>query len=225
MANTLLRVLYLTSLLSCCGVACPPTARAEDAEKLAFFNCGRTPVRLSWLEPGRLIFQRDDDMVALAQVAATEGLTFRTVEGEDPQFLFQVKGQWAHITYLPSSPTATAPTSEENCHRADVQTHTDVPLYRAFGHNPDWELVFGNSVLTLVADPGRQQFVFSRPHARIRPDSRIYSGDKIKVTVTNNLCTDPVSGLFYPEQVEISLYGRKLEGCGEILGADPTPAP
>jgi len=121
-----------------------------------------------------------------------------------------------------------APTGEkvlsETCVRADLQAHGDSPYYRAFGYNPDWNADFGRSLLTITAKTEQAPLVFSRPPAKEGPNGRTYKGQRFEITVTNDLCTDPNTGLFYPEQVSISFNGRKMTGCGEILPA-PTPPP
>lgn len=202
----------------------PAPLRADPGGvSLAFFNCGTTPVRISWLEPERIILQRGEQMIALAQIPFPKesGVRFQTIEGEEPQFIFWVNGSVAHIMPAPTGEKVPS----ETCARADVPEHGDVPYYRAFGHNPDWNIVFSPGLLTVTAESEPDSLVFSRPPAEEGPRERTYTGQHFDITVTNDLCTDPTTRLFYPEQVSFSWSGRKLHGCGEILTAPPqTPS-
>ena len=87
--------------------------------------------------------------------------------------------------------------------------------YRALGTEPFWNLTI---------DP--QQMIFTRPDAPpvAQPTppvivgfaGEIYRTPRINVNIVHAQCSDGMSDRTYPDKVQVTVDGRRYEGCGGL---------
>ncbi len=96
---------------------------------------------------------------------------------------------------------------------------TSQEIYSAIGQEPGWILKIAQEQITIEADDGEQVFEFSpapspeqqEMYLRYRLAS---NGPTSEIRIYDEVCTDVMSGLNYPNRVEINLVDYKLAGCG-----------
>ena len=100
----------------------------------------------------------------------------------------------------------------------DVAAAAASPSFRAHGNEPGWSLVVEDTGLELSMAYGDR---------RVRVDSftldsmggaRVYravaAGEQIEATVKDQLCTDTMTGMPYPQTVQVVAGTDRLTGCG-----------
>ena len=91
--------------------------------------------------------------------------------------------------------------------------------WRATGNEPSWALSRSGDAMLLELDFGQRKLRFTVPTPeKSGTDSLTYSvsveGMKLTWTVREALCIDTMSGMPRPEQVAVTLEGKRLSGCG-----------
>lgn len=88
----------------------------------------------------------------------------------------------------------------------------------ARGNEPGWRLGLDADNMTLVTQYGAKRLVAPRPAAQRTNTFTRYAaraeGSDITVTILDRLCKDTMTGMPYPNAVEIVLDGQRLAGCG-----------
>jgi uncharacterized membrane protein len=87
--------------------------------------------------------------------------------------------------------------------------------YLATGHTPDWNLVIDERNITFVlrgADPIMQP----APPPIIGIAGEIYQTPRINVNIVHGRCSDGMSDRVYPDKVQVTVDGRRFEGCGGL---------
>ena len=89
------------------------------------------------------------------------------------------------------------------------------PPYRATGTEPFWSLLIDERDVTFTqpdAEPIRQ----ARPQAIIGFAGEIYQTPRINVNIVHGRCSDGMSDRVYPDTVQVTVDGRRFNGCGGL---------
>ena len=90
--------------------------------------------------------------------------------------------------------------------------------FTAMGNEPGWRLDIGGGRMVLTIDYGATTMSMPTPSPEPVPGGRAYIADEagrpVRVTVTDRICDDTMTGMPRPATVSIEFDGRKLDGCG-----------
>ena len=85
--------------------------------------------------------------------------------------------------------------------------------YRALGTEPGWSLIIDERELTFINMEG-QQVRQPRPQVINGVAGEIYQTARINVNVVHAQCNDGMSDRIYSDKVQVTVDGRRYEGCG-----------
>jgi heat shock protein HslJ len=84
----------------------------------------------------------------------------------------------------------------------------------ARGNEPGWRLDMTATELVLTTEAG-QEIRAARPEGQPQADGgTLLSADGMAVTLWPVTCRDTMTGMPYPQQVQVALDGQVLSGCG-----------
>lgn len=95
--------------------------------------------------------------------------------------------------------------------------------FRAIGQEPGWLLeITKRKQIKYIGNYGEDTLVTQYPKPRTdRPQRTIYNtetgGHSLQVEITNEPCTDGMSGFGFPATVTVTLDGETYKGCGRTL--------
>jgi len=96
--------------------------------------------------------------------------------------------------------------------------------YRAIGNEPGWNLEIRNQeTIILITDYGSTRYEFALPKAEIGETNRITSyqakdsDHELILIITDEACSDSMSGEDFPSRAKVILDGKILQGCGRAL--------
>ena len=89
------------------------------------------------------------------------------------------------------------------------------PPYHAVGTEPFWNLLIDDRDLTFT-EPDAQPIRQPRPQAIIGIAGEIYRTPRIDVNVVHARCSDGMSDRVYPDKVQVTVDGRRFNGCGGL---------
>ncbi len=85
--------------------------------------------------------------------------------------------------------------------------------YRAIGTEPFWDLTIGPRMT--FTDRGNNVSVSElTPPVQNGVAGEIYGGRRLRVNVVHSRCSDGMSGRSYPDTVQVTVDGRRYQGCG-----------
>ena len=87
--------------------------------------------------------------------------------------------------------------------------------YRAIGTEPFWNLLIDERDLTFT-QPDAQPIRQPRPKVIIGIAGEIYQTPRINVNIVHAQCSDGMSDRTYPDNVQVTVDGRRFEGCGGL---------
>jgi hypothetical protein len=90
------------------------------------------------------------------------------------------------------------------------------PPYRAVGQNADWTLVIDDRYLSFFGVPGQQPLLQPSVQPIIGIAGEIYQTPRINVNVVHAPCSDGRTDRVYPDKVQVTVDGRRYEGCGGL---------
>lgn len=92
------------------------------------------------------------------------------------------------------------------------------PGFRASGNEPGWRLDIANGQITLLTDMGQTRTVMPAPAPVVTGGVRTYAatdrGRSVRITITDKICADTMTGMPHPHTVAVVLDGTTLNGCG-----------
>ena len=91
--------------------------------------------------------------------------------------------------------------------------------YRAVGTEPGWSLIIDDRELTFIHMDGTQVRQ-PRPQVIVGVAGEIYQTPRINVNIVHAQCNDGMSDRTFPDRVQVSVDGRRFDGCG----GDPVTA-
>ena len=89
------------------------------------------------------------------------------------------------------------------------------PPYHAVGTEPFWNILIDERDITFTrpdAQPVRQP----RPQVIHGFAGEIYQTPRINVNIVHGRCSDGMSDRLYPDKVQVTVDGRRFEGCGGL---------
>ena len=89
------------------------------------------------------------------------------------------------------------------------------PPYHAVGTEPFWNLLIDEHDITFV-QPDAQPIKEPTPKVVIGIAGEIYQTPRINVNIVHAQCSDGMSDRTYPDKVQVSVDGKRFEGCGGL---------
>jgi len=89
------------------------------------------------------------------------------------------------------------------------------PPYHALGTEPFWNLLIDEKNLTFV-EPEKQPITQPTPAVIHGIAGEIYQSPRINVNIVHAQCSDGMSDRVYPDKVQVTVDGRRFEGCGGL---------
>jgi heat shock protein HslJ len=89
------------------------------------------------------------------------------------------------------------------------------PPYHAVGTEPFWNLLIDEHNLTFTV-PEAAPVAQPTPKAIIGIAGEIYQTPRINVNIVHGQCSDGMSDRSYPDKVQVTVDGRRFEGCGGL---------
>jgi len=89
------------------------------------------------------------------------------------------------------------------------------PPYHAVGTEPFWSLLIDARDLTFT-QPDAQPIRQPRPQAIVGIAGEIYQTPRINVNIVHGSCSDGMSDRTYPDKVQVTVDGRRFNGCGGL---------
>ena len=89
------------------------------------------------------------------------------------------------------------------------------PPYHALGTEPFWNLLIDERDITFT-QPEAQPIRQPRPQAIIGIAGEIYQTPRINVNIVHGQCSDGMSDRVYPDKVQVTVDGKRFNGCGGL---------
>ena len=89
------------------------------------------------------------------------------------------------------------------------------PPYHAVGTEPFWNLLIDEHNLTFTA-PEAQPITQPTPPVIHGFAGEIYQTPRINVNIVHAACSDGMSDRAYPDKVQVTVDGRRYDGCGGL---------
>jgi uncharacterized membrane protein len=89
------------------------------------------------------------------------------------------------------------------------------PPYHAVGTEPFWNLLIDEHDVTFVA-PERQPIKQPAPKPIIGIAGEIYRTARVDVNIVHARCSDGMSDRIYPDKVQVTVDGKRFNGCGGL---------
>lgn len=89
------------------------------------------------------------------------------------------------------------------------------PPYHALGTEPFWNLLIDEHHLTFV-EPEAQPITQPTPNKIVGIAGEIYRTPRIDVNIVHGTCSDGMSDRVYPDKVQVTVDGRRFNGCGGL---------
>ena len=89
------------------------------------------------------------------------------------------------------------------------------PPYHAVGTEPFWDLLIDDRNLTFRlagADPVSQPV----PRVIVGIAGEMYQTPRINVNIVHGACSDGMSDRTFPDKVQVTVDGRRFNGCGGL---------
>ena len=97
---------------------------------------------------------------------------------------------------------------------AMAQPRAPIDTYRAAGIEPFWGLTMTSRQMTFEDPNGEAQIVERTPRPITGVAGEIYQTPRLNVNVVHAQCSDGMSERVYPDKVQVTVDGRKFQGCG-----------
>lgn len=176
-----------------------------ETDETALFLCGKKTVRLSQ-QTQKMQLHIQDDVYHLVPAISASGAKYLS---EDQHVLFWDKGFEAMLSMVDFDwPT---------CTRVSEDILALFP-FQAHGNEPDWTLSANVDEVILDWNYGQQHLVMPYPELDLTQSGFVLHSKSqvslLKVNVLNSLCRDSMTGLPYPQHVELQYADLHLTGCG-----------
>jgi uncharacterized membrane protein len=89
------------------------------------------------------------------------------------------------------------------------------PAYRAVGAEPFWALTIAAREMTFT-QPDAAPVEQPTPRAIVGFAGEIYRTPRIDVNIVHAQCSDGMSDRVYPDKVQVTVDGRRFNGCGGL---------
>jgi heat shock protein HslJ len=89
------------------------------------------------------------------------------------------------------------------------------PPYHAVGTEPFWSLLIDERDITFT-QPDAQPLRQPTPKVIIGIAGEIYQTPRMNVNIVHGRCSDGMSDRSYPDKVQVTVDGRRFNGCGGL---------
>ena len=89
------------------------------------------------------------------------------------------------------------------------------PPYHAVGTEPFWSLLIDEHNLTFT-QPDAAPITQPTPKVIVGIAGEIYQTPRINVNIVHGSCSDGMSDRTYPDKVQVTVDGRRFNGCGGL---------
>ena len=89
------------------------------------------------------------------------------------------------------------------------------PPYHAVGTEPFWNLLIDEHNITFT-QPDAQPIRQPLPRVIHGIAGEIYQTPRINVNIVHAQCSDGMSDRVYPDKVQVTVDGRRFDGCGGL---------
>jgi uncharacterized membrane protein len=89
------------------------------------------------------------------------------------------------------------------------------PPYHAVGTEPFWNLLIDERDVTFT-QPDVQPIRQPRPQAIVAIAGEIYQTPRINVNIVHARCSNGMSDRVYPDKVQVTVDGKRFNGCGGL---------
>lgn len=89
------------------------------------------------------------------------------------------------------------------------------PPYHAVGNEPFWNLLIDEHDITFV-QPEQQPIRQPTPKVIVGVAGEIYQTPRINVNIVHAQCSDGMSDRVYPDKVQVTVDGKRFDGCGGL---------
>jgi uncharacterized membrane protein len=89
------------------------------------------------------------------------------------------------------------------------------PPYHAVGTEPFWNLLIDEHDITFVLS-GQQPIAQPTPKVIVAFAGEIYRTPRIDVNIVHAQCSDGMSDRVYPDKVQVTVDGKRFDGCGGL---------
>ena len=89
------------------------------------------------------------------------------------------------------------------------------PPYHAVGTEPFWSLLIDEHNLTFI-QPDAAPITQPTPRVIVGIAGEIYQTPRINVNMVHGQCSDGMSDRTYPDKVQVTVEGRRFNGCGGL---------
>lgn len=86
--------------------------------------------------------------------------------------------------------------------------------YRGFGSNPVWELTIDRANLLYTDESNRVRVSEPNPARAVPAAGQPLRAGRLQVLIARGRCTDSLTQRMYPERVQVTVDGRRFDGCG-----------
>lgn len=87
--------------------------------------------------------------------------------------------------------------------------------YHGVGTEPFWSLIIDEKTITFT-QPEQQPIVQPKPSPIIGIAGEIYQTQRIDVNIVHAQCSDGMSDRTFPDKVQVTVDGRRFNGCGGL---------
>jgi uncharacterized membrane protein len=87
--------------------------------------------------------------------------------------------------------------------------------YHGVGTEPFWSLAIDERNIAFELS-GEQPIVQRRPKAIVGIAGEIYQTPRIDVNIVHGQCSDGMSDRVYPDKLQVTVDGKRFNGCGGL---------
>jgi heat shock protein HslJ len=166
-------------------------------------RCGETEIELEQVDEQLLRLRVDGQTIELVPVAAASGAQYAAKD--DPVTSLWSKGHNAQLSLagkalpecLPAVPVEQAP-------------------FKARGNEPGWNLTISGDRLQLTHAYGAEEIKARLPKPQVTDQGRLYQlpEQNLSLRISEHPCADSMTGMPYPNSVQVELADQQLTGCG-----------
>ena len=89
------------------------------------------------------------------------------------------------------------------------------PPYHGVGTEPFWNLLIDEHDITFT-QPDAQPIKERTPKVIVGIAGEIYQTPRINVNIVHGRCSDGMSDRVYPDKVQVTVDGKRFNGCGGL---------
>lgn len=185
------------------------------------YRCGDRDINVGFLDD-YAVLRLDGERLILPQVRSASGARFATGADAGPgdadsaQAAEHSADTPAETSFWVKGDAAMAVIRGESLPNCELIPLEPPTAFQARGQEPNWFLEIAQGQLRLLLDLGQRVIEAPIPKPVIRDGRLAYevSDPALTISLDRQLCHDSMSGMPYPEQVQVRVDGETLRGCG-----------